>query len=171
MKRIAVIVLALCLLSIHASIGYCSSIDGNNAIQMSELFSLNGIKPFDIGLTAMKAESGVSTSGFLDMFPMDAEFGEHSEKTTRFWELYDAAMNLNLIGVTIDVKDTPDYALDFVSEGETEMRVELYRRLNIADISIKGTDAKYTSVGRYVILERDLENRVFDNINAFLENF
>lgn len=171
MKRIAVIVLALCLFFTHTSIGSCSSLDSNNIIQISELFSSHGMKPFDIGLTVIKAEAGGSMSGFLDMFPMDAEFGERNEKTVPFWELYDTAMSLNLIGVTIDVTDTPDYALDFVSEGEAEMRVELYRGLNIADISIKGTDAKYTSVGRYVILERDLENKVFDNINVFLENF
>lgn len=170
MKRLSAVLLALILIVMHASIGLGASAD-SSAIQMSELFSSRGMEPFDIGITVMKAKAGSSMSGFLDMFPMDAEFGERNEKTASFWELYDTVMSLNLVGATVDAQESPDYALDFVSDGKSEIRIGLYQGLNIADISAKGPNASYTSLGRYVILERNLETKIFDNISTFLASF
>jgi hypothetical protein len=53
---------------------------------MSEFFSSQGMKPFDIGLTLEKAEPGSAESGFLEMFPMEANLGERNE-TTRTWTI------------------------------------------------------------------------------------
>lgn len=135
---------------------------------MSELFSSQGMKPFDIGLVMEDAESGGTTAMFLDMFPMEANFGERNEITASFWDVYDSVMNLRLIRVEMDIKSKPEYTLKFVSDGDAEMRVELYSELNIVDISVKEAGADYVKIGRYVIIDRTPEEKYLKGSVRFL---
>jgi hypothetical protein len=128
------------------------------------------MKPFDIGLMMEDAESGEATPMFFDMFPMEANFGERNETTASFWDVYDSVMNLRLIHFAMDINSKPDYTLEFVSDGDVRMRLELYSELNIVDISAKKAGADYVKIGRYVIIDRTPEERVFEGISTFLEN-
>lgn len=168
MKKLVTIALAMCLMLTQVATGFCTSVD-SGSIQMADLFASHEMKPFDIGLTVSGTKPDSDLSGWIDIFPMDSNFGERNENTASFWELYDTMMELSLVSATIDTNAVPDYGLEFMSDGERVMRLELYRNLNIIDISIKESGGESTNIGRYFVLERDLQNKVFDNIAAFVD--
>ena len=119
-------------------------------------------------LSSLTAEQAMA----YDLFPLDANPGERSERTVDFWALYDALCSLELYKVDASQEAAYDYKLTFLGDADGRFAVRLSLSLNTIDLFYSPDEqAEPTRLGRYVPARRDLQNEAYDRLGAYIEKY
>lgn len=119
-------------------------------------------------LSSLTAEQAMA----YDLFPLEANPGERSERTADFWALYDALCGLELYEVDASQEAAYDYELTFLGDVDGRFAVRLSLPLNTIDLFyLSDEQAEPTHLGRYVPARRDLQNEAYDRLGAYIEKY